>query len=57
MAEAETTCGILRDYFHKIWRTGTPYREMRNKLAVPYRRVRTVFRDIKKELKEIMRKK
>ncbi|MDY4610667.1 MAG: sulfatase-like hydrolase/transferase [Sphaerochaetaceae bacterium] len=57
MAEAETTCGILRDYFHKIWRTGTPYREMRNKLAMPYRRVRTVFRDIKKELKEIMRKK
>lgn len=56
MAEAEAACSILRNYFHTIWKTGTPYREMRNKLAVPYRRVRTVFRDIKKELKEKMRR-
>lgn len=56
MGDAEVACVLLRNHFHKIWKTGTPARELRNKLAVPYRRVRTVFREAKKELKEIMRR-
>jgi hypothetical protein len=35
----------MQDYFRKIWKVGKPWIEARNKLAIPYRVIRSGFKD------------